>query len=365
MTEEANRTTPAGIPWANVLSMVQELQGAFEVAGQVVNRAIRWLNETGIDKWLGIIAISEHPTIEQVRSICEDNRADGECPFRDQCFTNEPIPLQTLLGQHRAGCAWVTLRNAVVLFHTPQQDEVWSMTLFSEELRAYLYLQIDQREAAVLARLETRWQDDRPPLTDQYVRYIKGVIGERAAIFAKIDKKYQEYILQTAADYLFGLAEYSRFFAIWQEHGPERLWTELVNWYAANDQVSRFLAVLLSSPLDSKRKQIVQDAVTAHQHGLYTLSVPVLLTQLEGVIAESTGRTGQNMRDYVATLIPNDNIYREVKQMFVATDVANSFRNPILHGQDTDYPTLENSTHVLILLHLEVAKTAGSPPSSP
>jgi len=238
------------------------------------------------------------------------------------------------------------------------------MTLWSKELIDYIYSEIDQREKDVLEPLETKWQKGRPPLTDQYARYISGLMGKSREIFAKLEKEYEKYILKTAGDYLFSFADYGRFFAIWQEHGHERLWTELTNWYVANDQANRFLNVLHASPLSNNRKRIIQDAVDAHQQGLYTLSVPVLLTQLEGVIAEAIGQTAENMSSYIMSLVSSDNIYRDVKQVFVATDVSNSFRNPILHGHDTDYFSLKNSTHILILLHLEVAKLADGSRSS-
>jgi hypothetical protein len=360
MAGKDHEAMSAGTLEDNIVSVMKTLQTVVEAVGQ----AIQWVAESGIGKWLLIIAACENPTIGMVKSICESNQADGECPFRDECFANESTPLQALLLQHRAGCAWIVLRNAAVLLRIPREGEVLAMTLLSKELIDYVYSQVDQREKGVLKRLETKWQNDRPPLIDQYARYINGLIGESEAIFNKLDGQYQEYILNTAGDYLFNLAEYSRFFAIWQEHGDEQLWIELINWYVANDQVSRFLKVLQGSPLSSYRKRIIRDAVEAHQQELYTLSVPVLLIQLEGVIAESSGRTGEKMSSYIAFLTSTDNIYREVSQMFIATNVSNSFRNPILHGHDINYPSLENSTRALILLHLEVAKLANSSPSS-
>lgn len=344
----------------NIVSVMKTLQTVVEVVGL----AIQWLGESGIGKWLLIIAACENPTIEMVKSICESNQADGECPFRDECFANESIPLQALLLQRRAGCAWIVLRETAILLRVPWGSEVGVVTLLSEELIEYAYHHVDQREKNVLERLETRWQDGRPPLIDQYDRYINGLIGESRAIFAELDEKYQEYVLKTAGDYLFGLAEYSHFFAIWQEHGDEQLWIELINWYVANDQVYRFLKVLQASPLGSDRKRIIRDAVEAHQQELYTLSVPVLLIQLEGVIAESAGRTGERISSYIKPLTSTDNVYQEVARMFIATNVSNSFRNPILHGHDITYPSLENSTRALILLHLEVAKLADGSPSS-
>lgn len=113
------------------------------------------------------------------------------------------------------------------------------------------------------------------------------------------------------------------------------------------------------------RRQILTDAVTAHYDGAYTLSVPVLFAQIEGILRD------------IGALAPKDDLKPTIKRdwdsrtLFGMTDSAAMFnaflhklyegqgsgvdlnRNPVLHGTDTGYATLENSL-ILVLTLLEI-----------
>jgi hypothetical protein len=125
MAGKDHEAMSAGTLEDNIVSVIKTLQTVVEAVGQ----AIQWFGESGIGKWLLIIAACENPTIGMVRSICESNQADGECPFRDECFANESIPLQALLLQRRVGCAWVVLRDTAILLRVSWGSEVGVMTL--------------------------------------------------------------------------------------------------------------------------------------------------------------------------------------------------------------------------------------------
>lgn len=113
------------------------------------------------------------------------------------------------------------------------------------------------------------------------------------------------------------------------------------------------------------RRKILLDAVNAHFRGLYTLSVPAMFAQIEGI-----------MRD-IGALAPKDDLKPTIKrdwdnrtlfgmsddaahfnaflhQLFEGQKGADEFnRNPILHGANVGYDTEENSL-VLILILLEI-----------
>ena len=122
MEEETHEAMSVGTLGDNIISAMKTLQAVGELVGQAFNKARQWLNETGIGEWLLIIAVCDHPTIEIVRSICERGQADGKCPFKDECFANESIPLQSLLLQRRAGCAWIVLRNTATVWRIPKSE---------------------------------------------------------------------------------------------------------------------------------------------------------------------------------------------------------------------------------------------------
>ncbi|MCF5704730.1 YecA family protein [Pseudomonas syringae] len=114
------------------------------------------------------------------------------------------------------------------------------------------------------------------------------------------------------------------------------------------------------------RRQILKDAVEAHFNGKYTLSVPVLFAQVEGILREYGGmKLADKFRPNVSTEI------WDRRFLFVITDNAQYFnafinklfegqqdessfnRNPILHGMSVNYDSEEWSI-VLILIILEI-----------
>ena len=118
-------------------------------------------------------------------------------------------------------------------------------------------------------------------------------------------------------------------------------------------------------PSFGPRRKILNDAVKAHYQGLYTLSVPVLFAQIEGMLRD------------IGALAPKDDLKPTIKRdwdsrtLFAMTDGAAMFnaflhklykgqrangdlnRNPVLHGTSVGYGMLENSL-ILILTILEI-----------
>lgn len=118
-------------------------------------------------------------------------------------------------------------------------------------------------------------------------------------------------------------------------------------------------------PSFSSRREILLDAVSAHYEGRYTLSVPVLFAQLEGVL-RSIGKI--DPRDDLRAKIKRDWDSRMLFGMSESAGMLNAFlsrlyegnrganefnRNPILHGANVTYNTQENSL-ILILTLLEI-----------
>ena len=127
------------------------------------------------------------------------------------------------------------------------------------------------------------------------------------------------------------------------------------------------------------RMPIVLDALDAHTTGKYTLSVPVLLTQVEGVASEIIGKsvwggTGEKIADLLNEHLPErfrqahkELLIKFVKEMIFYRVDFNDFaadlhakkgmiekdflnRHSILHGVQTDYAYKEHSLRAFLLL---------------
>lgn len=118
-------------------------------------------------------------------------------------------------------------------------------------------------------------------------------------------------------------------------------------------------------PSFGPRRKILLDAVSAHYEGRYTLSVPVLFAQLEGVL-RTIGKI--DPRDDFKATIKRDWDSRMLFGMSESASMLNAFlsrlyegrrgvdefnRNPVLHGANVTYNTEENSL-ILILTLLEI-----------
>jgi len=114
------------------------------------------------------------------------------------------------------------------------------------------------------------------------------------------------------------------------------------------------------------RIKIISEAVNAHIEGKYELSIPTLLPQLEGIIADiyqHTGRmTFKNITDYVETIFERDSRFDRVSKTFFQSIILEEFewqgpvpffsRNAILHGADINYATPANSLRLILMLDL-------------
>jgi protein translocase subunit secA len=121
-----------------------------------------------------------------------------------------------------------------------------------------------------------------------------------------------------------------------------------------------------NSSIFKKREQILLDIIDSHYQKKYTLSIPVLFTQLEGVLREYGGlKPKDNMKPTIPTKIWDTKLAFSVKDsaeyfngfiasLFEGSKNENEFnRNPILHGLNVSYYSEEHSL-ILLLAILEI-----------
>ncbi|MBW7884652.1 MAG: hypothetical protein H3C34_18840 [Caldilineaceae bacterium] len=115
-------------------------------------------------------------------------------------------------------------------------------------------------------------------------------------------------------------------------------------------------------PLIAPRLPILLDALTAHEEGRYTLSVPVILAQLEGIVAaarEHEGRfTIKTLIKYLELIRTQGSRFQRITAKYVVeilwcdfyhgAEVPELSRHAILHGADVEYGTASNSLRTIL-----------------
>jgi hypothetical protein len=144
------------------------------------------------------------------------------------------------------------------------------------------------------------------------------------------------------------------------------------------------------SPIFLKRKHIIEDALNAHLSGKFTLSIPTLLPQVEGIISDSIGSKAGKLGELLENIVSSDyddsdisHIYRILDDDILLSLSSDPFlvnkkgegfgefftsekysewmkqkringiplnRNAILHGIQIDYGTKANSLRAFFLL---------------
>lgn len=143
----------------------------------------------------------------------------------------------------------------------------------------------------------------------------------------------------------------------------DRLMTEMYN----EDRIASMASDWQQNPLLARRWSILDAVIRAHHEGQYTLSVPVLLTQMEGLVADGVQHRGRmSQREYAIYLeerLASDDagLSDLIAKEFFLTIVLTGFchgeplpsgglsRHAILHGADADYGTATSSLKAIIM----------------
>lgn len=106
------------------------------------------------------------------------------------------------------------------------------------------------------------------------------------------------------------------------------------------------------------RADIIKDAFEAHQNGKYTLSIPAILAQADGICSERLGispfskKSGGQLQDKIPSELHSDFLCLYFKPIIFAHEIrANTAdvppstlnRHHVLHGVSTEYATRRNS----------------------
>ena len=232
-------------------------------------------------------------------------------------------------------------------------------------------------------------------LTDKERKELKNWIFEIIEPLIKQNEEILEPLLRKARmwyfpsmpiiinNYLLGLANQET------EIAMEQIEQIFIHYYDENgcENLNKMVSSWLSSPIFSKRRQIIEDALSAHISGKFTLSVPVLLSQVEGILSDSMGERAGKLGELLKNAIlknfseakafhklENDILLSLSSDPFLINKTGEGFgeyftsekhsewlkqkgvngipinRNAILHGIQIDYGTKANSLRLFFLL---------------
>lgn len=163
---------------------------------------------------------------------------------------------------------------------------------------------------------------------------------------------------------------------VYDQHGPAEA-GRIVNEYMLTRYDSELIEDMYQRWEDSRwlrtRLPILRQAIDAHLDGKYFVSVPSLLPQIEGIIAEGHAHRGRLMgpvlREYSEKLLSDRGFFSfdEAIWQFLDEVVLARFehgvgsyptfsRHAILHGADTEYGTATNSLKCILLFDYVQAK---------
>lgn len=160
------------------------------------------------------------------------------------------------------------------------------------------------------------------------------------------------------------ITEIKFLYKLWKEGNESAVKKYFFEFFSDENKIGLLLEKFQKNSLFNNRGVIIGDALNAHLAGKYTLSIPILLAQIDGIFIEKhkdleeklskkclvckrkTYLTAGSISQYLA------NKSSEYLKEFLAhiDDTFSKFRNDILHGKKLDYADKDLSTKLIITL---------------
>ncbi|GEM_PF-2960331 len=160
--------------------------------------------------------------------------------------------------------------------------------------------------------------------------------------------------------------EKKELYEAWKKKDDELIKKILTEKFSQKELLYEILEEIIENKLYSERKDILKDAFDAHAEGKYTLAIPVLFSQIDGVFidmhndldgkltytcpkcnekltAQLTAKNiSENLSSVIDPLMPN--------LMSFTYNIFDEFRNGILHGKNTKYADRYLSTKLILII---------------
>ena len=224
-------------------------------------------------------------------------------------------------------------------------------------------------------------QDPEPKIhaivLPEFKRWLMPVF-QFADIFKKIEKFKQKPIYREFEFNWLSFLTFDQMLVLLKMHKEgkdEEIRTMLMKVARNQAFLKNFLNELSNISIFKPRLHVLEDSMKAHIDGKFTLSIPSLLAQIEGVlwdiarkngfaIGKTTIITNQGKREVKSAypLIQDTGMYYlmadELAGFFLCEVYTDTFRHAILHGRDPYYAKEEDSMKLIMLLRTlaEIAK---------
>jgi hypothetical protein len=166
------------------------------------------------------------------------------------------------------------------------------------------------------------------------------------------------------------LTEIKELYELWKKGDTEKVKDFFYNWFSDEEKVDNLIEDFNKNEFFRPRMHILSKALKAHLNTDYELSIPILLSQIDGIFIErhkdldgkitytnTCQKCGAKVKDKAplnAKNISQHIIKRENKFMvFFLQHIIDTFenlRNAILHGKKLDYPDKDLSTKLIVTL---------------
>jgi len=201
------------------------------------------------------------------------------------------------------------------------------------ELITAVYEKVEAHDKFYLILMQLGW----PPVTNR---------GQYVEEFSRIVEEYERNGL---------------------DHVRDTVESAMIRWHDKT-YLRQMLHEWVKSPLLQARSHILTAAVQAHLRGEYILAIPVMLSQIEGVVVSGLGISGQvnskKFKSHIESLLHEGMIIKnknETIRQFVIGKLMAPFlhgepvraspsRHAILHGADLNYGTEPNSLKVILFM---------------
>lgn len=225
------------------------------------------------------------------------------------------------------------------------------------------------RFSSFVQRAQTFWEQALPGVVAEFIAALDSHLDR----IERLNAQYGQIMLDLGwpPDSELPFAAVSEIVTIYESEGRERarefVDNSLIAYYDS-DSLWSIVGSWQENKWFHRRLPILREAITAHTNGLYFLSIPPILAQIEGVISDGYGHVGRlngsRLADYCKRLLgnPRDLSLDSEIQDFYLNVVLDGFehgtipaselsRHAIMHGGDLSYGTEKNSLKCILLFN--------------
>jgi len=177
----------------------------------------------------------------------------------------------------------------------------------------------------------------------------------------KNEKTYKDFELNWLSFLPVGTAK--EIYEMHKEGRDEELWDMFKKTFGQKETIESLIAQFEESDIFKPRMQIIKDALNAHLEGKYTLSIPVLLTQVEGILwdianikegisfSKKNSRTS-SMKSVLTNTSLKNYLFPNFIDYYTKKIYQENSRHGIMHGRSISYDSQEDSIKTILMLRV-------------